>query len=98
VVGIFEEEATTSHAKASLEFLCDIELFLGITCILLLLACMKNICKFTLSYDVSILCLLSKFVKVTFSTISSSCYQVWVIGFFAFVNTIDYSYDALLSY
>jgi hypothetical protein len=37
VVGMFEKQITSSHVKANLEFLLDIELFLALTCTLLLL-------------------------------------------------------------
>jgi hypothetical protein len=37
VVGIFEKQVTSSHAKANLEFLLNIEFFVGLTCTLLLL-------------------------------------------------------------
>jgi hypothetical protein len=49
VVGMFEKQVTSSHAKANLEFLLDIELFLGFTCTLLLLQYVWNIYKFVQS-------------------------------------------------
>ncbi len=48
VVGMFEKQVTSSHVKANLEFLLNIELFLGLTCTLLL-EDVRNLYKFAQS-------------------------------------------------
>ncbi len=49
VVGMFEKQVTSCHAKVNLEFLLDIEFFLGLTCTLLLLEYVWNIYNFAQS-------------------------------------------------
>jgi len=51
---MFNEQTFNILAKANLDLLCDVEIFLGLTCILPLLECMQFLLKFAQAQDVFI--------------------------------------------
>jgi hypothetical protein len=43
---MFDEQATNTLAKTNLNLLCNVKIFLGLTCILTLLECMQSLSNF----------------------------------------------------
>jgi len=60
VVGMFEDHVANTVANANLDILCDVETFLGLAYIILLLECVQNLSKFGHTQDV----LICEFVSV----------------------------------
>jgi hypothetical protein len=54
VVNMFEDQVTNIIANANLDMLCDVETFLGLAYIILLLECVQNLSKFGHIQDVFI--------------------------------------------
>ncbi len=46
IVHMFDEQATNTLAKTNLNLLCNVKIFLGLTCILTLLECMQSLSNF----------------------------------------------------
>jgi len=46
IVHIFDEQVANTLAKANLDLVCNVEIFLGLTCILPLFKCMQSLSKF----------------------------------------------------
>jgi hypothetical protein len=51
---MFQEQVSNESTKANLELLCNIEVFLGLVCIIPMLECVQNIFKFVQTWDVFI--------------------------------------------
>jgi energy-converting hydrogenase Eha subunit C len=43
---MFQEQVSNESTKANLELFCDIEVFLGFVCIILMLKCVQSLFKF----------------------------------------------------
>lgn len=54
VVSMFENQVTNIVVKANLHLLCDVETFLSLVCIILLLDCVQSLSKFGKTHDVLI--------------------------------------------
>jgi hypothetical protein len=63
VVNMFEDQGTNTVANANLDMLCDVENFLGLAYIILLLECVQNLSKFGHTQDV-LICDFVSVVKV----------------------------------
>jgi hypothetical protein len=53
-IQMFEEHVVHDFFTANLEFLCDIEVFLGFICIIPVFRCVQGMFKFAQTYDVLI--------------------------------------------
>jgi hypothetical protein len=62
---MFQEQVSNESAKAHMELLCDIEVFLGLACIIPMLECVQSLSKFEMFLFV-ILLMSSKIVKRIF--------------------------------
>ncbi len=49
---MFDEQASHDIAKTSLELLCDVEIFLGLTCIIPMLELVQGLSKFAHNWDI----------------------------------------------
>jgi hypothetical protein len=87
VIQMFDEQASHDIAKASLELFCDVEIFLGLTCIILMLKLIHgypSLLKIGTSLY-SILLLLSKNVKCNYIrciVINKPCMGITSLGNF----------------
>jgi hypothetical protein len=63
---MFQEQVSYESAKAHMELLCDIEVFLGFTCIVPMLECVQSLSKFGMFLFV-ILLMSSKIVEGIFT-------------------------------
>ncbi len=51
LVQMFEKHVAHDSARANLELLCNIEVFLGLTCIIPMLECVQSLSKFAQTHD-----------------------------------------------
>jgi hypothetical protein len=95
MVQMFEKHVAHDSTKANLELLCDIEVFIGLTCIIPMFECVQSLSKFAQTCDAFIcdfVAILKSCVEDLYCMYCNEQARYGLKDFNQFLNTIEPTY------